>query len=144
MTRSASLRMCVADFRSLAAPAASHSRHRVSASSLAMAADTGVCCIRVAYTWAQDCAVRYGTRGTAGLDAVPQRLLDSDCAQAHRQLPMQVKGSGKSYMWFTIGALIVLVAVAIVPRLRVAGRADADLGWMSDQWLTEQRASRRQ
>jgi len=48
-------------------------------------------------------------------------------------------------MLFILGALVVLVAAVIIPGLRMAGGVNAaDLGWMSDSWLAEQRASRRQ
>ncbi len=46
-------------------------------------------------------------------------------------------------MLFIGGVFIVLIAVAAIPRLRLPWTAEADLGWMSDQWLREQRASRR-
>jgi hypothetical protein len=37
---------------------------------------------------------------------------------------------------------VVLVAVVIIPRMRVpAGNNPANLGWMSEQWLAEHRAS---
>lgn len=44
-------------------------------------------------------------------------------------------------MLFILGLLVVLVAAVIIPRLRLPLTADADLGWMSDQWLAEQRAA---
>lgn len=45
-------------------------------------------------------------------------------------------------MLFIIGTVIVLVAVVIVPRMRVArGVNAAHLGWMSEQWLAQHRAS---
>ena len=46
-------------------------------------------------------------------------------------------------MLFILGVVIVLIAVVvIIPRLRVPGGTDsANLGWMSEQWLAEHRAS---
>jgi hypothetical protein len=44
-------------------------------------------------------------------------------------------------MLFIAAILLVLVAVLAITRLRLPFTADADLGWMSDQWLAEQRAS---
>jgi hypothetical protein len=45
-------------------------------------------------------------------------------------------------MMFILGLVIASVAVVILPRLRVPGGANsAHLGWMSAQWLAEQRAS---
>jgi hypothetical protein len=39
--------------------------------------------------------------------------------------------------------VVVLVAVTIVRRMRVTGGVNAaHLGWMSEQWLAEHRASR--
>ena len=46
-------------------------------------------------------------------------------------------------MLFIGGVFIVLIAVAAIPRLRLPWTGETDLGWMSDQWLAEQRASRR-
>jgi hypothetical protein len=46
-------------------------------------------------------------------------------------------------MLFIIGVVTVLVAVVIIPIMRVSGGVDAaHLGWMSDQWLAEHRAMR--
>ena len=44
-------------------------------------------------------------------------------------------------MLFIVGLVIVSVAVVILPRMRVPGRENAPLGWMSEQWLAEHRAS---
>jgi hypothetical protein len=45
-------------------------------------------------------------------------------------------------MLFTLGVVVVLVAVVAIPRMRVpAGMNAAPLGWMSEQWLAEHRAS---
>jgi len=45
-------------------------------------------------------------------------------------------------MLFTIGVVVVLVAVVAIPKLRVpGGMHTAPLGWMSEQWLAEHRAS---
>jgi hypothetical protein len=45
-------------------------------------------------------------------------------------------------MLFIVGAVIVLGAVVIIPRMRVPGGVNAStLGWMSGQWLAEYRAS---
>jgi hypothetical protein len=45
-------------------------------------------------------------------------------------------------MLFNVGVVIVLLAVVIIPRMRIPGGANAaHLGWMSEQWLAEHRAS---
>ena len=45
-------------------------------------------------------------------------------------------------MLFIVGVVIALVAVVGIPRMRAAGSANAaPLGWMSERWLTEHRAS---
>jgi len=45
-------------------------------------------------------------------------------------------------MLFTLGVAIVSIAVVILPRMRVPGGVHAArLGWMSQQWLAEYRAS---
>lgn len=48
---------------------------------------------------------------------------------------------GGFMMLFIAGLFIVLIAVVTIPRLRLPFTADADLGWLSNQWLAEQRAS---
>jgi hypothetical protein len=45
-------------------------------------------------------------------------------------------------MLFIAGMLSVLVAIVTIPRLHLAFTAEDNLGWMSEQWLAEQRASR--
>jgi hypothetical protein len=40
-----------------------------------------------------------------------------------------------------IAGLLVLIAVVAIPKLRLPFTADGSLGWMSDRWLAEQRAS---
>jgi hypothetical protein len=45
-------------------------------------------------------------------------------------------------MLFIIGAVVALTAVVIVPRMLVPGGVNAaNLGWMSERWLAEHRAS---
>ncbi len=45
-------------------------------------------------------------------------------------------------MLFIVCAVIGLIAFVIIPRMRVPGGVNsANLGWMSEQWLTEHRAS---
>ena len=45
-------------------------------------------------------------------------------------------------MLFIVGVVIVSIGVVIIPRMRVPGGVhSADLGWMSEQWLAEHRAS---
>jgi hypothetical protein len=48
---------------------------------------------------------------------------------------------GVDHMLFIVG-VIALIAVVIVPTMRVPGGVNsANLGWMSEQWLAEHRAS---
>ena len=48
----------------------------------------------------------------------------------------------ENHMLLIVGAVIVLIAVVIMPRMRGPGRMDAgNHGWMSEQWLAEHRAS---
>jgi hypothetical protein len=42
-------------------------------------------------------------------------------------------------MLFIVGIAIVLVALVSIPRMRAPA---GPLGWMSEHWLAEQRASR--
>jgi hypothetical protein len=45
-------------------------------------------------------------------------------------------------MLFIVGVGIMLIAVGTIPRMWVPrGVNSANLGWMSEQWLTEHRAS---
>jgi hypothetical protein len=45
-------------------------------------------------------------------------------------------------MLFIVGIVIASIAVIVIPRLRVPrGVNSATLGWMSQQWLAEHRAS---
>ena len=45
-------------------------------------------------------------------------------------------------MLFIVGIVIALIAVVVIPRLRVpVGVNSATLSWMSQQWLAEHRAS---
>ena len=45
-------------------------------------------------------------------------------------------------MLFIVGVIVLLIAVVIVLRMRVPGGVNsATLGWMSEQWLAEHRAS---
>jgi hypothetical protein len=49
----------------------------------------------------------------------------------------------ENYMLLILGAVIVSTAVVIIPRMRVPGANGSALGWMSEQWLAEHRASPR-
>ena len=45
-------------------------------------------------------------------------------------------------MLFVAGAIIVLIALVLVPEMQLGNRTNAHaLGWMSQQWLKEYRAS---
>jgi len=45
-------------------------------------------------------------------------------------------------MLFVVGAIIVLLLLVLVPRIQVGhGIHGHSLGWMSEQWLNEYRAS---
>ena len=46
-------------------------------------------------------------------------------------------------MLFIALLVIVLLTVVSIPKLSLPFTDDANLGWMSDQWLAEQRASHR-
>ena len=48
-------------------------------------------------------------------------------------------------MLFIVGIVMVLTAIVAIPRMRVPGGVNsANLGWMSEQWLAEHRASHSQ
>jgi hypothetical protein len=45
-------------------------------------------------------------------------------------------------MLFIAGFAILLIAVGVIPRMRVPGGVNSStLGWMSEHWLAEHRAS---
>ena len=45
-------------------------------------------------------------------------------------------------MLFIVGLVMMLIAVVVIPGTRVPGGVNsANLGWMSEQWLAEHRAS---
>jgi len=45
-------------------------------------------------------------------------------------------------MLFVVGAIIVLIALVLLPRMQLGnGTHTHALGWMSQQWLNEYRAS---
>jgi len=45
-------------------------------------------------------------------------------------------------MFFIVGLVAALIAVVSIPWMRMAGGVNSpDLGWMSQQWLAEHRAS---
>ena len=46
-------------------------------------------------------------------------------------------------MLFVVGAIVVLLAFVLVPRIQVGNGSNVHaLGWMSEQWLNDYRASR--
>ena len=48
----------------------------------------------------------------------------------------------ENVMLLIFGAVVASIAVAIIPRMRVPGGVnESQLGWMSEQWLAEHRAS---
>jgi hypothetical protein len=45
-------------------------------------------------------------------------------------------------MLFIVGLFMALIAFAVVPWMRVRGGVNAaNLGWMSEEWLAQHRAS---
>ena len=61
-----------------------------------------------------------------------------------RYAPEKRPDCGEDHMLFVVGVVIVSIAAVVIPRLRVpSGVDDAPLGWMSEQWLAEHRASHR-
>jgi hypothetical protein len=45
-------------------------------------------------------------------------------------------------MLLILGTVIVSIAVVVIPKMRVPGGMNGSaLGWMSEQWLAEHRAS---
>jgi hypothetical protein len=44
-------------------------------------------------------------------------------------------------MLFIAGVIITFAALVVFPRVRIRGATADHLGWMSEQWLIEQRRS---
>jgi hypothetical protein len=80
----------------------------------------------------------------------------SGCSNRHTQVVLCTTGQtnirqpdtivvavrSKTSMLFVIAAIVALVTLAMRSRLgRFAGTQPAPLGWMSERWLTEYRAS---
>jgi hypothetical protein len=74
-------------------------------------------------------------------------VLDALCTSAQTVIvpPVRIvvrRECGEDHMLFIVGIVIALIAVVVIPRLRVPGGVNAaTLGWMSQQWLAEHRAS---
>jgi hypothetical protein len=50
--------------------------------------------------------------------------------------------SGDNHMLFIVKVLTALTALVMIPSMRTAGGVNScDLGWMSEEWLAEHRAS---
>ena len=69
------------------------------------------------------------------------------CAQAHRQSPCPVSRSlyadliTATTMLLIVAVVMVLIAV-VISRMAVPGGVNStSLGWMSERWLAEHRAS---
>jgi hypothetical protein len=88
-------------------------------------------------------ARRLPPRRIAATFLVPEALCTS--AQTVTVPPVRIvvrSESGEDHMLFIVGIVIALIAVVIIPRMRVPdGVNSANLGWMSEQWLAEHRAS---
>ena len=71
--------------------------------------------------------------------AVHKRTDSHPAACQDRYTPIE---SGENHMLFIVGVVIALIAVVIIPRMWVLGGVNSsNLGWMSQQWLAEHRAS---
>ena len=77
------------------------------------------------------------------LDRLVHKRTDSCLQKCQDRLYAEKRRDcGENHMLFIVGVVIALVAIVSVPRMRAAGGVNAaPLGWMSDQWLAEHRAS---
>ena len=67
---------------------------------------------------------------------------DSLVAACHDPCEAERLRGGASQMLFIVGLFTALIAVVGIPWMRVSGRVNAaNLGWMSEQWMAEHRAS---
>lgn len=85
---------------------------------------------------------------TCLLNALGMHRPDALCTSAQTvswprvRIALRRLDCGDNHMIFFVGAGIVLIAVGTIPRVRVRGGVlSANLGWMSQQWLAEHRAS---
>lgn len=88
----------------------------------------------------------YGHRGGAAriIGRAGVCITTQTCTREHGTIVLRLEetASDVTHMLLIIGVLIMLTAVVIGSRLRVPGGVNpAKLGWMSDQWLADYRAS---
>ena len=121
-------------------------------------------CMPEEYALSLNGAVPECTRRPRRSDRAPQAILllaVAGCARVHalrrvctsaqtvglwkckdRDTPRKDPGYGEIPMLFIAGLVIVSVLIVIIPRMRATGGVNAaPLGWMSEQWLAEHRAS---
>ena len=83
-------------------------------------------------------AVPEGTLATAVRLCFPRHLVHKrtdGCLQRCQDR------QGEDHVLFILGAVIVWVVIVLFRRLRTPRVTGANLGWMSERWLAEHRAS---
>ena len=76
------------------------------------------------------------------LDALCTTAQTVVCGSARIAISRDKTGLRREPYVFIVCVVIALVAVVGIPRMRAAGGVNAaPLGWMSEQWLAEHRAS---
>ena len=75
-------------------------------------------------------------------ESLVHKRTDTQVASCQDRYAPRRPDCGANHMLFIVGVAVALLAVVIVPRMRVLGGVNsANLGWMSEQWLAEHRAS---
>src|SRR6476660_3128318 len=78
--------------------------------------------------------------GIAGLVFSTDALREEIVPQLDHLVGREVEP--KRHMLFIVGLVTALIAIVSIRRMRVSGGVNsANLGWMSEQWLAEHRAS---
>ena len=97
-------------------------------------------CMIQAYGPSLDGAVPDCTQGPRARRVVHNRTDSRPQKCKDRSYAVRRPDHGETHMLFIVGVVIVLVAVVIIPRmLAPTGVNPADLGPMSEQWLSEHR-----
>jgi len=78
----------------------------------------------------------------AGRDAFVHKRTDTRVQECKDRYTSREDLRRENHMLFIVSAVVVLIAVATIGRMRLPdGVSAAPLGWMSRQWLAEYRAS---
>ena len=85
---------------------------------------------------------QHSRRPNAGYKALCISAQTVSLPRARMAVGREDLAGAQDHMLLIIGLVAALIAVVSIPRMRVSGAVNsANLGWMSQQWLAEHRAS---